>query len=100
MIRISELKLPLNHPEPALRDAILARLGKDQYVGPSPDTSYQFVTTNKPAPGTPRPVVVGMGPCGMFVALILAQMGFKPLVLERGKIVRERTVDTFGFWRK
>jgi uncharacterized FAD-dependent dehydrogenase len=145
MLRISELKLPLNHPEPALRAAILAKLGipdadlidftvfkrsydarkkaaivllyqidaevrdeaavlarlaRDQHVGPSPDTSYKFVTTSKPAPGMPRPVVVGMGPCGMFVALILAQMGLNPLVLERGKIVRERTVDTFGFWRK
>ena len=145
MLRISELKLPLNHPEPALREAILARLGiqaadlvdftvfkrsydarkksaivliyqidvdvrneaavlarlaSDQQVFPSPDTGYKFVPAAKPAPGTPRPVVVGMGPCGMFVALILAQMGLNPLVLERGKIVRERTVDTFGFWRK
>ncbi|MEW6763894.1 MAG: NAD(P)/FAD-dependent oxidoreductase [Pseudomonadota bacterium] len=145
MLRISELKLPLNHPEPALRDAILARLGitnselldftvfkrsydarkksaivliyaidvevrneaavlarlkQDTAVFPSPDTGYKFATTAKPAPGTPRPIVVGMGPCGMFVALILAQMGLNPLVLERGKIVRERTVDTFGFWRK
>ena len=145
MLRISELKLPLDHPESALREAILARLGipsddlvdftvfkrsydarkksaivliyqidaevrgeaavlarlaKDQQVFPSPDTGYKFVPAAKPAPGTPRPVVVGMGPCGMFVALILAQMGLNPLVLERGKVVRERTVDTFGFWRK
>ncbi len=145
MLRINELKLPLNHPEPALREAILARLGiqdadlvdftvykrsydarkkaaivliysidaevrgeaavlarlkQDQHVMPSPDVDYKFVQVNKPAPGTPRPVVVGTGPCGLFVALVLAQMGLNPIILERGKIVRERTVDTFGFWRK
>ena len=145
MLRINELKLPLNHPEPALREAILARLGiaetdltgfsvykrsydarkksaivliysidaevrneaavlarltKDPHVMPAPDVAYKFVQVNKPAPGTPRPVVVGMGPCGLFVALVLAQMGLNPIILERGKVVRERTVDTFGFWRK
>jgi uncharacterized FAD-dependent dehydrogenase len=145
MLRINELKLPLNHPDQALRDAIVGRLGiessdlvdykifkrsydarkrsaivliyavevdvrneaqvlarlkGDQYVMPAPDTGYKFVEAGSPAPGTPRPVVVGMGPCGLFVALILAQMGLKPLMLERGKEVRERTVDTFGFWRK
>jgi uncharacterized FAD-dependent dehydrogenase len=145
MLRINELKLPLNHPDQALRDAIVGRLGIDgddlvdykifkrsydarkrsaivliyavevevrneaqvlarlkgeQHVLPAPDTGYKFVEAGNPAPGTPRPVVVGMGPCGLFVALILAQMGLKPLMLERGKVVRERTVDTFGFWRK
>lgn len=145
MLRIAELKLPLDHPEPALRQAVLTRLGigedelidftvfkrsydarkrsaivliyaldvqvkneeqvlkrlrDDRQIAPSPDTAYKFVTSAKPAPGTPRPVVVGMGPCGLFVALILAQMGLNPIVLERGKVVRERTVDTFGFWRK
>lgn len=145
MLRINELKLPLNHPEPALREAILARLAiqdadlldftvykrsydarkktaivltysidadvrneaavlarlkKDQHVMPAPDVDYKFVQVNQPAPGTPRPVVIGTGPCGLFVALILAQMGLNPIILERGKVVRERTVDTFGFWRK
>ncbi|MFC5550823.1 NAD(P)/FAD-dependent oxidoreductase [Massilia aerilata] len=145
MLRIAELKLPLDHPEPALRQAVLSRLGiaedelidftvfkrsydarkrsaivliyaldvqvkneaqvlkrlqHDRQIGPAPDTGYKFVTAARPAPGEPRPVVVGMGPCGLFVALILAQMGFNPIVLERGKVVRERTVDTFGFWRK
>ena len=145
MLRINELKLPLDHPDHALRDAIVARLGidvadlvdftvfkrsydarkkaaivliyaidvevkneaavlarlkNDQYIVPSPDTGYKFVNAPRPPAGTPRPIVVGTGPCGLFVALILAQMGLNPLVLERGKIVRERTVDTFGFWRK
>ncbi len=145
MLRIAELKLPLNHAEPELREAVLARLGigaddlvdfsvfkrsydarkrsaivliysldvevkneaqvlarmqADKQVMPAPDTGYKFVKAAPPAPGMPRPVVVGMGPCGLFVGLILAQMGLKPLILERGKVVRERTVDTFGFWRK
>ncbi|MGH6640447.1 MAG: NAD(P)/FAD-dependent oxidoreductase, partial [Polaromonas sp.] len=47
-----------------------------------------------------RPVVIGFGPCGIFAALLLAQMGFKPIVLERGKTVRQRTKDTWGLWRK
>jgi uncharacterized FAD-dependent dehydrogenase len=65
----------------------------------TPDTNYKFVTQ---APVTPfqRPVVIGFGPCGLFAALILAQMGFKPIVLERGKEVRERTKDTWDLWRK
>jgi uncharacterized FAD-dependent dehydrogenase len=144
MLRIAELKLPLDHSDTALRDAllqrlgisgadllgfsvfkrsydarkksaivliysieaevrdeaaVLARLGRDPHVMPAPDTEYKFVQAT-PAPGTPRPVVIGMGPCGLFAALILAQMGLNPIVLERGKMVRERTVDTFGFWRK
>ena len=145
MLRIAELKLPLDHTEPQLRQAVLKRLGigeddlidftvfkrsydarkrsaivliyaldvevkdeaqvlarmrDDRQLMPAPDTGYKFVQAGKPAPGTPRPIVVGMGPCGLFVALILAQMGLNPIVLERGKVVRERTVDTFGFWRK
>ena len=144
MLRINELKLPLNHTDAALRDAVVSRLGiqdadlldfavykrsydarkktaivliysidatvasddavlatlRDPHVMRAPDVGYKFVNAAKPAPGTPRPVVVGTGPCGLFVALILAQMGLNPIVLERGKVVRERTVDTFGFWRK
>jgi uncharacterized FAD-dependent dehydrogenase len=145
MLRIAELKLPLNHTDADLRQAVLERLdiddgelvdiavykrsydarkrsailliysldvqvldearvlaraSKDPQLMPSPDTGYKFVDAARPPAGTPRPVVVGTGPCGLFVALILAQMGLNPLVLERGKIVRERTVDTFGFWRK
>lgn len=148
MIRINELRLPLNHPEEALRPAIVARLGipdtqlqsftvfkrsydarkkaamvliysvdcaveneaavlqrlqGDAHVKPSPDTSYKFVghaPADFFAEQRPRPVVIGFGPCGIFAALILAQMGLRPIVLERGKQVRERTKDTWGLWRQ
>jgi uncharacterized FAD-dependent dehydrogenase len=148
MLRINELKLPLDHAEHALHDALLARLGieaadllgftvfkrsydarkrsaivliyavdaelrdeaavlarlkHDLHVLPSPDTGYKFVAGGEQLQGHDggqRPVVIGTGPCGLFAALILAQMGLRPLILERGKVVRERTVDTFGFWRK
>jgi len=146
MLRLTEVKLPLNHDEPALRAAILERLDipadglvhftvhkrsydarkksnivliyaldvettddagilqrrkHDVHLMPSPDMEYKFVAQNVNLDGSqPRPVVIGMGPCGLFAALILAQMGLKPIVLERGKTVRERTKDTFGFWRK
>jgi len=146
MLRISELKLPLDHAAAELPAAILARLGigaeelisfnihkrsydarkksaivliyivdvtlrdeaavlarhqGDVRLGPTPDMSYRFVAEASQLHGRhPRPVVIGMGPCGLFAALILAQMGLRPIVLERGKIVRERTVDTFAFWRK
>ena len=148
MLRINELKLPLDHAEGDLRTALLARLGiadselrsftvfkrsydarkrsaivliyaidadianeaqvlarmkHDAHVLPSPDTGYKFVAGGEQLQGhdrNERPIVIGTGPCGLFVALILAQMGLRPLILERGKVVRERTVDTFGFWRK
>ena len=143
MLRIQELKLPLDHPEPALRQAILKRLGvsdqnlvsftvfkraydarktsaiqliytidadvkeepsvlkrlsRDKQIVPTPDLDYR--PPLQAQSGAKRPVVVGMGPCGLFAGLLLAEMGFNPIILERGKIVRERTVDTFKFWRK
>lgn len=84
-------------------EAILTKFGHDQHVRPSPDTSYHFVAqANSQSDNSlsERPVVIGFGPCGIFAALVLAQMGFKPIVLERGKQVRERTQDTWGLWRK
>ena len=83
-----------------LRDeaAVLARFRKDRQVQRTPDTSYRPVAT-APA-GAPRPVVIGAGPCGLFAGLILAQMGFRPIILDRGKVVRERTKDTWGLWRR
>jgi uncharacterized FAD-dependent dehydrogenase len=84
-----------------LRDeaAVLAKLRNDRGIAATPDTRYQFV--GRAGDGLrSRPVVIGFGPCGIFAALILAQMGFKPIVLERGKRVRERTKDTWDLWRR
>lgn len=78
---------------------ILAKFKKDPHIKPAPDTSYHFVAQASQPPNQ-RPVVVGFGPAGIFAALILAQAGFKPIVLERGKEVRKRTKDTWGLWRK
>lgn len=72
-------------------------------VGPSPDTNYKFVAqaaTNFPTATQQRPIIIGFGPCGILAALVLAQMGLKPIVIERGREVRQRTQDTWGFWRK
>ena len=148
MIRITELRLPIDHAPEALEAVILKRLGippkellrfelfkrsydarknvalafiysidvsvkneesvlerfkNDLHIRPSPDTSYKFITkvsASTTLNPSARPIIVGFGPCGIFSALILAQMGLKPLVLERGKKVRERTQDTWGLWRK
>jgi uncharacterized protein len=78
---------------------LLQRFKQDPHIVPTPDTSYRYVT-QAPSGLEQRPIVIGCGPCGMFAGLLLAQMGFKPLILERGKAVRERSVDTFGFWSK
>ena len=150
MLRLSEIKLPLNHTENDLPEAILRTLNisaeellgfniyKRSYdarkkgnimliyqldielsdnlekrvlettpalprVGPSPDTNYKFVAqaaTEFPASNQQRPIIIGFGPCGILAALVLAQMGLKPIVVERGREVRQRTQDTWGFWRK
>lgn len=144
MLRLTDIQLPLDHPDTAIRAAILKKLNiedaellsvavfrrsydarkktainliytldietskdeqllkqfhADRNVTSTPDTSYQFVAqANKQA--FLRPVVIGTGPCGLFAGLLLAQMGFRPIILERGKAVRERTQDTWGLWRK
>ena len=144
MLRLNEVKLPIDHAPEEIRKAILKRLAipekelirfsifrrgvdarknhaisfvytldvalqnetktlekckKDPHVVVAPDTSYHFVT--KVTQALPdRPVIIGFGPAGLFAGLILAQSGFRPLILERGKAVRERTKDTFGLWRQ
>ncbi|WP_394789889.1 NAD(P)/FAD-dependent oxidoreductase [Rhodoferax sp.] len=146
MIRISELKLPLDHAEGALPALVAHTLGlapaqiahftihkrsfdarkatlmqvyivdvalhdaaqeaellrrhpDNPHLRPAPDMAY-YPVGQAPAEVPVRPVVVGFGPCGIFAALVLAQMGFKPIVLERGTTVRQRTQDTWGLWRK
>jgi uncharacterized FAD-dependent dehydrogenase len=133
MLRLTGLRLPLTHDEPALRAAICAAFNApasalksytifrrafdarkksditlvytidadiEAATGePTPDTSYKFVT-HAHTPPAKRPVVIGTGPCGIFAALILAQMGLNPIILERGQKVRTRTADTWGFWRR
>jgi uncharacterized FAD-dependent dehydrogenase len=85
----------------ALRDeaAVLARLAGDRHVAPAPDTAY-YPVAQAPAGLQERPLIIGFGPCGLFAALLLAQMGFRPIVLERGRDVRQRTKDTWALWRK
>jgi uncharacterized FAD-dependent dehydrogenase len=144
MIRLTDIKLPLDHAEGAIEAAVRAKLGlgkdglhsvsvfrrgydarkrgsiqliytldvevadeaillkrhaDDKHVQPTPDTSYRFVA-QAPTDLKQRPIVIGFGPCGLFAGLLLAQMGYKPIILDRGKAVRERTVDTWGLWRK
>lgn len=78
---------------------LLSKFADDRNIGPAPDVTYKFVG-QAPADLQERPIVVGFGPCGIFAGLLLAQMGFKPIILERGKEVRQRTKDTWGLWRK
>jgi hypothetical protein len=90
-------------------EQLLRRFGRDGQLRPCPDTAYRLPRSlavppdqagaDHRRPQPPRPVVIGAGPCGYFAALLLAQMGLKPLLLERGKVVKQRTADTFGFWR-
>ncbi len=82
---------------------LLQKFEKNPHIQPTPDMTWHapcHAPAGFGAQEGQRPVVVGFGPCGMFAALSLAQMGFRPIVLERGKTVRERTKDTWGLWRK
>jgi uncharacterized FAD-dependent dehydrogenase len=80
-------------------EQLLKAFEGDQLIKVTPDMSYKFVA-QAPEELEERPVVIGFGPCGLLAGLVLAQMGYKPIILDRGKEVRERTKDTFGFWRK
>ena len=89
--------------DPALEPGLLAQHDKSPHIQPTPDMAWHppgHAPAGWPASEAQRPVVIGLGPCGLFTALALAQMGLKPIVLERGKPVRERTKDTWGLWRK
>jgi uncharacterized FAD-dependent dehydrogenase len=88
--------------DPALEPGLLAQHKKSPQIQPTPDMAWHQpgqAPRDWPTDPSERPVVVGLGPCGLFAALALAQMGFKPIVIERGKPVRERTKDTWGLWR-
>jgi hypothetical protein len=85
--------------DPAREDAVLASFPGHPHIGRTPDMEWHPPVQVR-SPIAQRPVVVGFGPCGIFAALVLAQMGLRPVVLERGKKVRERTRDTWGLWRK
>ena len=77
---------------------LLSKFSDNPQIKETPDTAYQFVA-KAPSSLKERPIVIGFGPCGLFIGLILAQMGFKPIILERGKEVKKRTKDTWDFWR-
>ena len=99
LVYIVDVQLAAPEQEPAL----LQRLSADARITASPDMDYRLVALagdGGPSERTQRPVVVGFGPCGMFAALLLAQMGLRPIVIERGRAVRQRTRDTWGLWRK
>lgn len=148
MIRVTEVKLPLDHDEADLKQALYNRLKQfpseyqvirrgydarrrgdiqlvytidcsidneekflrnhslDRNLSKTPEVRYQFVMSRQTGEKIAsqasyvRPIVIGAGPCGFMAGLLLAQMGLRPLILERGKAVRERTVDTFAFWRQ
>ncbi len=91
--------IDLTLAQPAQEAALLARFAGHPHIHPAPDMQWR-PPGHASAPLQERPVVVGFGPCGIFAALVLAQMGFRPIVLERGKTVRERTQDTWGLWRR
>ena len=88
---------------PALEESVLEKFSKQNSVMPSPDMDYHFVAqadADFPQKGQTRPIVIGFGPCGILAALTLAQMGLKPIVLERGQAVKQRTKDTWNLWRE
>ncbi|MBT9514076.1 MAG: NAD(P)/FAD-dependent oxidoreductase [Acidovorax sp.] len=99
LLAVYIIDITLADPAREREAALLAQFAGNPHIQPTPDMAWHPVG-QAPADLPLRPVVVGFGPCGIFAALVLAQMGFKPIVLERGKPVRERTKDTWGLWRK
>ncbi len=77
--------------------SILNRFKKEREITLAPDLNYHFAMDCKKSPAE-RPVVIGSGPAGFMAGLLLAQMGLRPIILERGKNVRDRSRDTFKFW--
>ena len=76
---------------------VLDKHNNDQNITEAKIEEYQVPTLiNKP---NLRPIVIGTGPAGLFAGLILAEAGLNPLMIERGKPVRERTIDTYNFWK-
>ena len=98
-VYIVDVTLAEHDSEPNVEATLLLRFADNPYIFQSPDMGY-YPVGQAPASLPLRPVVIGFGPCGIFAALLLAQMGFRPIVLERGRKVRERTKDTWGLWRK
>ena len=82
-----------------MRQRWIQRACRDPQLRPADTERYRLPHQFEPG-AAPRPLVVGAGPCGYFAALLLAQMGLRPLLLERGQPVRQRTADTFRFWRQ
>ncbi len=80
--------------------AVLARFPNDKDVRPTPDMVWHPPVHAPEGWSGQRPVVIGAGPCGLFAGLVLAQMGFRPIIVDRGKVVRQRTKDTWGLWRR
>ncbi|MBS0477247.1 MAG: NAD(P)/FAD-dependent oxidoreductase [Proteobacteria bacterium] len=79
---------------------VLARLAGDKDVRPTPEMAWHPPVHAPDGWSGKRPVVIGAGPCGLFAGLVLAQMGLRPIIVDRGKVVRQRTKDTWGLWRR
>ena len=96
ILMVYSVDVMLSAPDEA---GVLSRLAGDVRVKPTPDVAYRFVA-HASGRETRRPLVIGAGPCGLFAGLLLAQMGFRPIIMDRGKAVRPRTKDTWGLWRR
>ena len=82
--------------EVADEDDVYADLSDTTHVGASPDQTYQMPSVSRMPDD--RPIVIGAGPAGLFASLLLAQLGLRPILLERGKTAVERAKDVAAFW--